>query len=275
MNDRDVLHIFEELTDCASTAELVAFVFAHPVVLSLEWQTRFADFAKDLPEKKLAKIAHALQSVDLMTRSLDQDLSKYQIGPGPVEKVYARIRNGEITEARGVEIAAQPGIYGLLSLIYVRRLSIDAEAMARSDDWKSGLLIQTLVLATLDARRSQLWIDQEAMDFCAAVHWLDIVTRAVWDVPDGSLFRDAVARGEAFASTIQDPGGFYQPGEMLYRLGVLHLDPYVWQRNLTDYQQQWRVWQDRLTQLWAAGYEGSKDDAARVPPVREALHKAA
>jgi CHAT domain-containing protein len=275
MNDSTILNLFAELAECESPAESINFVFAHPVLLSSEWQARFAALMPTLPEPKQTSAAHALHSLGLMVESIKRDRSKYPLGPGPVETLLARIRKGEITQTQGLEFARQPDTYHLLGLIYVRILSLRAENAARNNNWKDGLLIQKLILSALEARRSKLEIEQEAMDFCATIHWLDIVARAVWDVPDGFLFRDAVARGESLANTIEDPGGFYAPGEILFRLGVLHLDPYVGGRSSDNYQLQWEMWQRRFTQERAARYEGSVDDAERIPPLRDALSKAA
>jgi hypothetical protein len=275
MNEREILAIFEELEECESSADAHEFVFAHPVLLSPEWQARFSAVTKKLPEVTQVRADQVLRLLALTVKNLRQDMSRYPIGTGPLERLYRLVRKGEITESRGLELASQSDTYRLLGLVYVRMLSIHAERAARGGDWKTGLLIQKLILSALEARRSELVIDQATMDFCATVHWLDIVARAVWDVPDGRLFHDAVGRGEALANTVDDPGGFYAPGEILHRLGVLHLDPYVYSRTTQDYDLQWGLWQDRLAQSRATEYGGESDDASRLPPVKEALPKAA
>jgi hypothetical protein len=275
MSERAVLAIFTELLTQAPSAEAVDFVFAHPVLLSPQWHERFAAFAESLSQSAREEAERRLQSLNQMSQALHQGLTRYSIGRGPLEMLYARVSRGEVTEETGVELAGQPQISCLLSLIYVRKLSFYAEQTARNGEWRQGLVVQKLILSALEARRRELELEQEAMDFCATIHWLDIVARSVWDVPDGRLFRDAVTRGEALAQTIDSPDGFYAPGEMLYRLGVLHLDPYTSGRTTANYDMQWGLWQQRLAQFWTAKYGAAPDDAARIPTLKAALPKAA
>lgn len=269
MSQHEILAIFEELMSCQSSADATDFLFAHPVLLSPKWHERFAAFVETLPRPAREEAGRILQSLVRASQDLHQGAKPYPVGTGPLEMLYAMVSKGEVTQATALELAGQPQTYRLLSPIYVQKLSRYAEDQARKGDWRKGLLVQKLILSALEARRGEIELDQDVMQFCATVHWLDIVARAVWDIPDGRLFRDAVARGERLAQTIDSPDGLYPRGEILYRLGVLHLDPYTLGRTTENYDMQWGLWQQRL------GSAGETGEAAGIPPLKEALAKAA
>jgi len=257
-----VLQVFQELATAESPVD---FLFKHPVLLSRSWQRHV------LAGPLTAAQSDAMARLVRLTGTIDKAPEKYPVGPGPIEQVLQRILRGDLTESHALKLVAGAEIHQLLSPFYVRLLSITAERKAQQGDWKPGLTLQRLILAALDARRADLQIDQAEMDFIAVVHWLDIVARAVWDVPDGQLFADARQRGEHLAPSINDPGGFYGPAEILQRLGVLHLDPYVSGRANQGYQRQWRQWQERLDLARTARFEGGATDQDRIPLPEAAL----
>ena len=260
-----IFEVFQGLVAANSPAE---YVFAHPVLLSSAWQAILSN-SLTTPKQK-----ETLDRLIYVSQAMQEDPGKYPIGPGPIEHIYGQASRGEVTKARALELATAPDVYSLLSPFYVRLLSINAEGNARKSDWKSGVAIEQLILSALDARRGQIEVDQDEMDFVAVIHWLDIVARAVWEVPDNALFRDAVKRGQKMAAIINDPGDFYPPAEILNRLGILHLDPYVYARRNENYEQQWRLWQERFDQERNRDMRGMTTDADRIPRAEAALPEA-
>lgn len=260
-----ITELFEGIVSAESASE---FVFHHPVLLSTAWQRELALRVKSEEQKDtLLRLMH-------VSGSMQQNPRNYPIGPGPIEQIYGQARRGEITQRYALDRAASEDMFSLLSPFYVRLLSINAQKAARERDWRAGVGIEQLILAALDARREQIAVDQAEMDFIAVVHWLDIVTRAVGDVPDGTLFRDALRRGEQLKDVIQDPGAFYAPAEILSRLGILHLDPYIAGRSSSNYEQQWLLWQARLDQQRSREAQGAASEEDRIPRPVMALPQA-
>ena len=261
-----IFEIFEGLVATNSPAD---YVFKHPVLLSSAWHAVLSNnLTTPKQEETLARLIY-------VTHAMQDDPQKYPIGPGPIERIYGQAKRGEITKEQALELAVAPAAYSLLSPFYVRLLSINAERRAQQSDWQTGVAIEQLILSALDSRRGQIEVDQDEMDFIAVIHWLDIVSRAVWEVPDSSLFHDALKRGLRLAAVINDPGDLYSPAEILHRLGILHLDPYVYARQSENYEQQWRLWQERFDQQRNRDMRGMTADADRIPRAEVALPEAA
>lgn len=248
----------------SGSAELV---FANPVLLSNRW-------LQTLSSEDDQEIHVAVEALQDSAREIDGQ--PWPFGTGPLDDLFTKVQEGHMTEPAARKLAAQADVYWRVSPRYVRRLAKTAEAWARDGEWRDGVLLLKLVLAMLDARRGQLAIDQDEMELSATIHWLDVVTRAVCDLPDGRLFRDAAQRGEKWAHVITDPDGSYKPAAVLQALGILHLDPYVGGRTNAGYEAQIRAWQDRFRlALGATDSPFFDKETMSVPTPAEALQKAA
>lgn len=182
-----------------------------------------------------------------LCRAMLADFSKgdqpFPVGPGPLERLLARQLGGELSpEAAAREAAA---LSWQLSPIYVRGLSQQGENWGQHGQWRKAVGLHRLLLAALDAA-TPVDAEAKAMQDEATYSWIEIVTRALNDVPDGRLYRDALKRGEAVAAQAQAAGDLRLRSGILHRLGVMHLDPYVSGRTSAGLEGQLRRWQQRL-----------------------------
>jgi hypothetical protein len=83
----------------------------------------------------------------------------------------------------------------LLSPVYVARIAYWAKDVADRGGWRQVLDLHRLTLAAVDGLGPRG--DDEAFDMrvTATLAWIDTATRAITDVPDGRLFRDAQRAG--------------------------------------------------------------------------------
>jgi hypothetical protein len=138
-------------------------------------------------------------------------------------------------------------------------------------DWRAAVSILRIVLVALDARGKVIPENQQAMELTTIETWLAVACTACSDVPDGRIFRDAVARGLTVAD-IDDKGD--PPANVMHRLAVLHLDPYVGGRSSRNLDQQLRDWQTRLFEEYGDRLAGVTSEELNMPPIAEALPKA-
>jgi hypothetical protein len=99
--------------------------------------------------------------------------------------------------------------------------------------------------------------------------WIETAGAAFWAVPDGRLFSDAVRRAEAYLSAETDP---VAAAEAMHRLGILHLDPWISGRSSANYQNELRIWRQRLTDTY--GPSLATDPATALPQPVDALNTA-
>ncbi|OUL97993.1 hypothetical protein A8M77_33895 [Variovorax sp. JS1663] len=248
-------------------SDSIEVALANPVLLSTEWhdQLRKADRTSEVDSalRKLKRVADLVRE------------RAWALGVGPLDAIFEQVQEGRVTQAHGVVMAAAPDLTWRLSASYVARMSAVAENMAHTGKWKDGVLLARLMLHAVEARRTLLEFEQESMEFTATVCWINVVTRAVWEVPDPHLFHDAVARGEKLAYVIDDPRGASDPATVLHLLGTLYLDPYTANRsNAQPYQVQHAAWMNRFRVATAGGTNSNKSKLA-MPEPAEALRKAA
>lgn len=252
----NAVRLFTELV-ALPEERLADFTFAHPVLLTPAYWPAFRRNARALGGAQ----NRALQILEVLT-SIHQDLSEDPRGYprlGPLEAILTRWKKGEITLEEACRQASMPATSRLLSLVYVRAACGRAQGMS-INAWRDALAFQKIVLAAVDARGEMP--DQGEIAYFAIVAWIEVVARAVTHIPDGSLLNTAVARGDELAKKLTGE----RLGDLLFVLGVLHLDPYFAENPITDYQTHYRRWRDRLNAYAPA-------DRVEVPEVAEALSR--
>jgi hypothetical protein len=172
-----------------------------------------------------------------------------------VLELVTEVVEGKFTLEYAQQVAATPEFYGKLSypLVYA---TCEAVEQGLSKDWRLCVLIMRVLNAALDARGKSEAEGQLELELTTVETWLAVVRVACSDVPDGRLFRDATARGDALA---EREVGRTPPANMLHRLGVLYLDTYVAGRSGGNLEQQMTAWVERLFE------EYSEDELAGVP----------
>ncbi len=192
------------------------------------------------------------------------------VDSSPILELATEVVEGKFTLEYAEQVAAGAEFYGKLSypLVYT---TCEVVEQGLSKDWRLCVLVMRVLNAALDSRGKSDAAGQLAMELTAVETWLAVARVACSDVPDGRLFRDAAARGDALA---EREVGMTPPANILHRLGVLYLDTYVAGRSSGNLENQMTAWVERLFE------EYSEDELVRVPaeelmmpPVDEALNK--
>lgn len=234
---------FQELAIAPNGQEAANLVFANPVLTAQSTWPELMDWVQSRPSAEMPGAKRALNFLVKITQGTTEDRGIYQLGKGPLEAIIYPLLSGEITEAYAGELASRPNVCSNLSPLYVSALSMNNQLQANREGWRPYLLAQKVILAALDARGRTHAAEQDVMEMIVAVDYAVIAARSIWEFPDGRLFRDAVRRAEAVRDVNPDP--WHEPGEVEFSLGVLHLDPYVYQRTTSNFDEEVEVWRRR------------------------------
>lgn len=266
-----IVQSFKPMLTFSSRADSVAYLFKHPVLMSPYYTELLERWASGLPPVQRGT---ALRAIALKKEVWDQIGKRQMKGPdiaNPILALAESVAKGLITEKYACDVAGRPEFFAELMFPMVNATCEVAEQVVFKN-WRPAVTMMKIALAAVEARRSHIPENQQPMDLITVESWLAIVTRAVSDVPDGRLFYDAVKRGDMFADIIdpnQDP-----PGQLLHRLGVLHLDPYVAGRSTQGLPQQLRAWQTRLQEEYGDSLAGFPPEQLNMPRIEVALPKA-
>jgi hypothetical protein len=262
------VQLFKPVLDYTSRADAIAYLYQHPVLMSPYYTGLLENWATTLsPDEKQA----ALRSIELK-KEIWQSLGKKEMKPpvmkNPILELSQSVTEGRITEQYACQAAARQEFFVELMFPMVDSACTMAEKFVQQD-WRPPVTVMKITLAALDARRSQIPENQQAMDLTTVESWLAIVTRSVSDIPDGRLFYDARKRGDAFADIVDPKSN--APGQILHRLGIMHLDPYVSGRSSSNLTQQLVQWEYRLHEEYGEKLAGIPKEELDLPPIDSAL----
>jgi hypothetical protein len=204
-------------------------------------------------------LEQAYQFCIALIRRFEVDIDEYKVGEGPIERLFEIYQDHkEIIFEAAMELVRWPGFHSFLSSVYIRRISLAAQAKAFANDWRTAVKLQRLVLAAVNSRTP----DDETfeMRIHATLSWLEIATLALIDVPDGRLHREAASEADRLIRDAAVRGDKPLQAHTRYMLGVLHLDPYIVGRTNVGFPEQFVEWKQRLEQ--------------EVEPVTRARHDA-
>jgi tetratricopeptide (TPR) repeat protein len=267
-----VLEIFNKWISIDNSQEAFAFLIEHPVLLSPTHWPELEHWIQRLPDDQQERPRRLFSTLANLHSKISADFGIYPLGDGPIEKIWKRHDAGEVSLDHACELARVPEVYSLLSPLYVSILSQNSERYAQVKDWRMPVALHKVLLAALEARPADE--DQPMMWSSAVLSWLEIVTRALVDVPDRRLFNSALTLGEALAKEGDDHPGHPAPAEILHRLGVLHLDSYFAGRSSVDYLSQHIMWQERLNREYGQEIIGLHEEKIRMSPPEKALKTA-
>jgi hypothetical protein len=188
-----------------------------------------------------------------------------------VLELATEVFKGKFTLEYAKQVAATPEFYGKLSypLVYT---TCELVERGLSKNWRTSVMVMRVLYAALDARAKSGAEGQLELELTTVETWLTVVRVACSDVPDGRLFRDAAARGDALA---EREVGKTPPAMILHRLGVLYLDTYVAGRSSANLENQMEAWVDRLFEEYGQDeLAGLTQAELMMPPVDEALNQA-
>lgn len=201
-----------------------SILFSYPALFwSERWPELRAAVGTAAPEmaEALQRCLHALESI---SEDAEAQGTPWPFGTGPIEELAASVHSGELGMATAFGRAKDKELAWGLSPRYIESLAAKAEALASADQCKDAVVMSRLLLAAVDGYA----IGHEATEMrrMATLAWLTVAKTACSTVPDGRIFRDAVARGEALISSGALPETADGIGRVLFRLGTLNLDPF-------------------------------------------------
>jgi hypothetical protein len=257
----------------------VAYVHAHPVVLS----ERCLQLGLLRPELKpifeavLPVFGFRVAKLQGGT-GYSSNPDRYPLGHGPLEAIWREMEDGEVSEARAIELVAERGIAGNLMFVYAKAAMDNAYTLALAGDRLRAAKRQRIVVEAaeqLSAETSLIgdperWLTR----FTAARIWVELAAVALVELPDGRMFHHARALGEAIVAEAAKRGATNERAHMLERLGILYLDPYTVNRRTKDYALEIKRWRGRLADELGDAAARTIDAKWPLPAPEEALAKA-
>jgi hypothetical protein len=264
------IDLFLPVLASSSKEEAISYLLKHPVLTLPSYATLLQNWAATLasPQRERAQNAIALKA-----EVWDQmRAGKYRVPlPTQVFDLATNVMEGKFTLQYAQGVASQPEFFVEL-MDPTLTAACEAAENAMLTNWRSVVTLMKILFAALDARGKIIPEDQQEMELTMVQTWLRVARTACIEVPDGRIFRDAVARAEPLVDLDTDAN---PPAPILHWLGVLHLDPYVAGRSGKNIEQQDGAWRQRLYEEYADKLAGIPKDELEMPPASEALPKAA
>ena len=252
---------FSQASACDTAEQARAFMAAHPALL---WSRHWPEIEKWIatrPSDEQNFYSQRLTAIRGFGGFMEQHLAQWPRDQGPIELLASNVISGARTLEQALPAAKSPDIVQALSPAYVRVLARRTTSQSVDGSWQDAVSIFRLLLAAVDALPPGEGTDD--MRWFAGLEWVECVAAACHAVPDGRLFTDARKRGEALAAAEEAAGHLDRASEIRHRLGVLHLDPYAAGRTSRSYENQVRMWLERLPDLY--GKAVTADPATAVP----------
>jgi hypothetical protein len=271
-----VVKLFKSLMQIDDSQRFVEFVIQNPVLLSpFKWRDIWQDTSllsgQDKQEAKLQ-----LQRLQALYEYF-RDLSNYPFGEGPIESIYVRCIQGEISLNSACNQAASSNFYTLLSPIYVLRICMYAEQYSQrnSTGWDKSQKLLAILLKSVESipennRNIAEWFEMWSSIVLAN---LEVATSALIDVPDKRVLIKAVNLGEKLIEDSKAHESSEIVAKALHRLGVLYLDPWFSGKPSKDYLKQFFQWQKRLYDAYGVKLAGLKKEDIEMPQPIEAINK--
>lgn len=185
-----------------------------------------------------------------------------------LEAVAEAVEAGQLSPAEATHLARSEAA-PQLDLESVGEGAERQSSIAISGDWQTPLVYFRLLFEAIAAREPGP--ERDAMNSAAVIPYLYAAGAACDAIPDGRVFTDARERGEALASELLAASETAAAGEVLHRLGVLHLDPFCGGRT-HNFHNEDRIWRARLATFHGADV-ASREEAA-MPATETAVESA-
>lgn len=155
-----------------------------------------------------------------------------------LELLALDVAAGRLTTEAGCLRAASLAVGGAVGSDALREWFGTAVWISRQEDlWERGLLLGRLLFAAMEALADDVSGRDQAL--CRS-DWTEIAHLALVHRPDSALFASAVRSGEAALAGARGLGDGELTGQVLYRLGTLHLDPFS--RPQDSWWEEHRLW---------------------------------
>jgi hypothetical protein len=264
------LETIRELAALGVNQEAGHFIAERPALFLPSVIYRLKDKIDALPEPERTPLLPALEICATGAHFFEGERQRYPIGLGPIEAIFQRIDQGEISAEQGKKIAAKLGTAGLVSLAYFRALSWHALTdRAQADQWRPALQIGNLLIAACES----LNVANPDLRIVRTETYLDYLLTAnaiLLQVPDGRVLKQAVDLGTYLVEEFTKADERTPLGQALHRLGTLYLDPYTAHTNTADVRNFAAKLPDRLVDLLGPEALEALEEAP-MPTLPEAL----
>jgi hypothetical protein len=267
--EHPIITLFKPILATGGSDEAMGYMRQHPVLLSPYYTDLLRKFVGTLAESDQSRVLPVMNARAAAFADLRAGKMKIPI-TSQILELALKAFEGKYTIEYALTVAAKPEFFAELLYPVVTATCETAEQGVRQN-WRPAVGILRILMGALDARGKVVTENQQAMELTTVETWLTVACVTCSDVPDGRIFRDAVARGDALADL--DDGGD-PPANILHRLGVLHLDPYVAGRSSKNLDQQLRDWHTRLFEEYGDKLAGVTNEELDMPRIEEALPKA-
>jgi hypothetical protein len=267
--EHPIITLFKAVLATGNSGEAMAYMRQHPVLLSPYYTNLLQGFVGTLAEPDRSKVLPVMNARAAAFEDVRAGKMKLPL-TSQILELALKVFDGKYTIEYAQTVAAKPEFFAELLYPVVTAACETAEEAVRQN-WRPAVGILRILMGALDARAGVIPENQQAMELTTTETWLLVACVTCSDVPDGRIFRDAVARGDALAD-IDDKAD--PPANILHRLGVLHLDPYVAGRSSKNLPQQLRDWHTRLFEEYGDKLAGVTNEELDMPPIEEALLKA-
>lgn len=156
------------------------------------------------------EIIMAGMSSEEVFQSLSESALKILQGSMAYEQALEQLDVREIGEALTEEIMVT--------------LSRQALEFVKQEDpkWQPAIALETLLYVCVHARKE---VPPVSVIGELAWNYVSAASRALWFVPDPSLYKQATKRGLAAVELLREQGNIPGVGDLLHALGTLNLDP--------------------------------------------------
>ncbi len=202
----------------------------------------------------------------------------YPYGYGPLEHIYEQYKEGSIDEATALTLAKTQTVSQLLSPVYISCLCISAEKAVNKNRslWKNATVLMNIAIGAINAipETAKMKDEWEFMRNETAAFYLNIGIYALVEVPDKRLLDKCVQYGENIANICLTENNSRFAGKIYHQLGVLHLDPYFFEKNSSNYKVQFNKWQQQVYNYYGQALAGVDAETILMPSAADAMKKA-
>jgi CHAT domain-containing protein len=263
----------------ATLRERRSFILDHPVMISMPVVQAFMELPPDTAVEFLKSIDVAGGQVEMVSGGLSVGFNpdRYPVGNGPIERLWADVEAKKILLPVAIERVRQPAFCDDLTFVYVKALCDKCRDLLDTDRALAATRQRIVVEATeaLAAGTPLAAADDVWKMRCAGAYtWMETAGGWLVEVADPRTLAHAAAIGERLIRECEVRGDQEQLGRLLWRLGVLYIDPYTAARQL-DHEHNLRfalrLWQERFADRLGAEYAKLADSERRMPDVAVAL----
>ena len=246
------------------------FVFKNPVLLKSEVReelTRKIRARKRSPETE--HFLFVLNYLKELWSVVEKDPAQYRVGSGPLEVLSERVSNGEITLETAETLAKKEETTESLTGPYLRRLSGFCRGGAHEGRWRLALQQQKIIRAAIVVLPESK--DWEKVRNELDLDWIEVVHAVLMELPDGRLYRTALAAGEKLLERAKKAEDTELFGETSHLLGTMHLDPYSTKFVNINYKDQVDEWRRKLRDELGDTISTVPPEQLEMPSAVEAL----